>query len=157
MQVRFPRGLRQIQGTIESEAAATTCASANQYPGGAGCGTKAGFNLAREVLNIKVEDREFDISDISLDTVGSFDVALFSGVPYHICHPSWHWSALPASRRRFWYWKPTSMMSGLLLGRGYGTDVTTRVPGDGFRSVPPLPIKTSRFRSTVTAAKDGQP
>ena len=54
---------------------------------GAGWGTKAGFNLARRVLNSKVEDRELKVLDISPDTVGTYDVVLFLGVLYHMRHP----------------------------------------------------------------------
>jgi tRNA (mo5U34)-methyltransferase len=55
--------------------------------GGPGWGTKAGFDLARQALGSKVEDKEIDVLDISLETVGSFDVVLFLGVLYHMRHP----------------------------------------------------------------------
>lgn len=55
--------------------------------GGNGWGTKAGFELARKVLNSKVEDMEIDVLDISPETVGAFDLVLFLGVLYHMRHP----------------------------------------------------------------------
>jgi tRNA (mo5U34)-methyltransferase len=54
---------------------------------GPGWGTKAGFELAREVLGSNVEDREMEVVDLAPETVGVFDVVLFSGVLYHLRHP----------------------------------------------------------------------
>jgi tRNA (mo5U34)-methyltransferase len=55
--------------------------------GGAGWGTKEGFDFARGVLKSKVEDREIDIMDLSPEKVGTFDVVFFLGVLYHMRHP----------------------------------------------------------------------
>ena len=55
--------------------------------GGEGWGTKAGFDLARRVLNSKVEDLEIDVLDLSPEKVGVFDLVLFLGVFYHMRHP----------------------------------------------------------------------
>lgn len=54
---------------------------------GEGWGTKAGFNLARKVLNSKVEVKEIDVLDLSPDKIGVFDLVLFLGVLYHMRHP----------------------------------------------------------------------
>ena len=57
---------------------------------GTGWGTgegKAGFQLAREVLNSRVEDSDTDVMDLSPERVGSFDVVLFLGVLYHLPNP----------------------------------------------------------------------
>jgi len=54
---------------------------------GEGWGTKAGFDLARKVLDSKVEDMEIDVFDLSPDKVGTFDLVLFLGVLYHMRHP----------------------------------------------------------------------
>ena len=54
---------------------------------GEGWGTKAGFELARRVLNSKVEDLEIEVLDISPEKVGVFDLVLFLGVLYHMRHP----------------------------------------------------------------------
>jgi tRNA (mo5U34)-methyltransferase len=54
---------------------------------GPGWGTKAGFELAREVLGSNVQDREMEVVDLAPETVGVFDVVLFSGVLYHLRHP----------------------------------------------------------------------
>ncbi len=54
---------------------------------GEGWGTKAGFELAREVLGSQVEDREIEVLDLSPETVGVFDLVLFLGVLYHMRHP----------------------------------------------------------------------
>lgn len=48
---------------------------------------KAGFELARRVLNSKVEDLEIDVLDLSPEKVGVFDLVLFLGVLYHLPHP----------------------------------------------------------------------
>lgn len=55
--------------------------------GGAGWGTKEGFEFARRVLRSKVEDHEIDIMDLSREKVGAFDVVFFLGVLYHMRHP----------------------------------------------------------------------
>ncbi len=54
---------------------------------GEGWGTKAGFDLAREALNSKVEDRELDVLDVTPENTGVFDVVIFLGVLYHMRHP----------------------------------------------------------------------
>jgi tRNA (mo5U34)-methyltransferase len=54
---------------------------------GEGWGTKAGFELARESLGSKVEDREIDVMDLSPEAVGTFDVVLCLGVLYHMRDP----------------------------------------------------------------------
>ena len=48
---------------------------------------KAGFELARKVLNSKVEDLEIDVLELSRERVGVFDLVLFLGVLYHLRHP----------------------------------------------------------------------
>jgi len=50
-------------------------------------GTKAGFELARKVLNSKVEDVEMDVLDLSPENIGTFDIVLFLGVLYHMRRP----------------------------------------------------------------------
>ncbi|MBN1489214.1 MAG: DUF1698 domain-containing protein [Phycisphaerae bacterium] len=54
---------------------------------GPGWGTKAGFEFARERLGSQVEDRDIDIPDLCVETVGTFDVVLFLGVLYHLQDP----------------------------------------------------------------------
>jgi tRNA (mo5U34)-methyltransferase len=54
---------------------------------GSGWGTKAGFQLAREVLGSRVEDMDVDVMDLSPERVGMFDVVLFLGILYHLRHP----------------------------------------------------------------------
>jgi tRNA (mo5U34)-methyltransferase len=54
---------------------------------GKGWGSKAGFESARQILGSKIEDREIDVLELSPETVGTFDVVLFSGVLYHMRHP----------------------------------------------------------------------
>lgn len=48
---------------------------------------KQTFLLAREILRSKVEDMDIDIMDISPQSVGLFDIVLFSGVLYHMRDP----------------------------------------------------------------------
>ena len=50
-------------------------------------GSKAGFELAREALGSRVEDREVDVLDLDPADVGRFDVVLCLGVLYHMRHP----------------------------------------------------------------------
>jgi len=45
------------------------------------------FELARSVLDIDLEVKEIDISHLSPDSVGTFDVVLFLGVFYHLLDP----------------------------------------------------------------------
>ncbi len=54
---------------------------------GEGWGTRAGFDLAREALGSRVEDKDIDVMDLSPEAVGVFDVVLFLGVLYHLRHP----------------------------------------------------------------------
>ncbi len=54
---------------------------------GAGWGTKAGFQLAREALGSRVADIDIDVMDLSPERVGTFDLVLFLGVLYHLPHP----------------------------------------------------------------------
>jgi tRNA (mo5U34)-methyltransferase len=54
---------------------------------GPGWGTKAGFDLAHRVLGSRVESQDIDVLDLSPETVGTFDVVLFTGVLYHMRHP----------------------------------------------------------------------
>jgi tRNA (mo5U34)-methyltransferase len=50
-------------------------------------GTKAGFELAREVLGSAVEDHYSELEDLTPESVGTFDVALLLGVLYHVKDP----------------------------------------------------------------------
>lgn len=54
---------------------------------GEGWGTRAGFDLARELLQSRVEDQDIDVLDITPDTTGTWDVVLFLGVLYHVTDP----------------------------------------------------------------------
>lgn len=54
---------------------------------GPGWGTKDGFNLARELLALSIEDKELSVENISPKAVGEFDVVIFSGVFYHLKNP----------------------------------------------------------------------
>jgi tRNA (mo5U34)-methyltransferase len=49
--------------------------------------SKEGFNLARKVLNSKVEDIEIDVYEIIPEKIGKFDIVLFLGVLYHLKEP----------------------------------------------------------------------
>ncbi len=48
---------------------------------------RAAFDLARESLASPVEAREIDATDLSPDTVGTFNIVLFLGVFYHLYDP----------------------------------------------------------------------
>ncbi|MEG4806547.1 DUF1698 domain-containing protein [Microcoleus sp. F8-D3] len=50
-------------------------------------GHKKGFNLARQVLDSRVEDKQIDVLEHSPDKIGVFDLVLFLGVLYHMRHP----------------------------------------------------------------------
>src|SRR5688500_2741350 len=54
---------------------------------GAGWGTKAGFELAREALASQVEDVDVDVLDLDPKRIGRFDLVLFLGVLYHLRDP----------------------------------------------------------------------
>ena len=71
--------------------------------GPGGYGTRSGFELARRALGSSVEGVELDLEDVSVETVGRFDVVLFLGVLYHLKHP---WAALS---------RVASVCSGLLV------------------------------------------
>ena len=56
--------------------------------GGENWSDKRGFELAREALQSKVEDRHVDVLELSPEAVGGkFDVVLCLGVLYHMKHP----------------------------------------------------------------------
>ena len=57
------------------------------WRGGVDWADKSGFNLAKRVLNSKVDEKEVDILDISPENVGMHDVVFFLGVLYHMRHP----------------------------------------------------------------------
>ena len=63
-------------------------------------GSKDGFDLARRVLNSRVEDLEIDPLDLSPERVGMFDVVLFLGVLYHMKHPMLALERVAAVTRR---------------------------------------------------------
>ncbi|WP_435005881.1 class I SAM-dependent methyltransferase [Tundrisphaera lichenicola] len=48
---------------------------------------KAGFEFARKVLKSNVEDVEMEVSEISVERLGQFDLVLFLGVLYHLPDP----------------------------------------------------------------------
>tara|TARA_R110000751_G_scaffold98937_1_gene192262 strand:+ start:69 stop:794 length:726 start_codon:yes stop_codon:yes gene_type:complete len=50
-------------------------------------GTQDGFNLAYDIIGSKIESKKIDVPDISIETVGKFDVVLFLGVFYHLPNP----------------------------------------------------------------------
>lgn len=50
---------------------------------GAGWGKKEGFLLVRDILGAQVEDRDIEVDELSPDSVGMWDVVLFSGIFYH--------------------------------------------------------------------------
>ncbi|HWF34081.1 MAG TPA: DUF1698 domain-containing protein [Solirubrobacteraceae bacterium] len=49
--------------------------------------SKAGFELAREALDSRVEDVDIDVMDLAPDRIGTFDLVLLLGVLYHMRHP----------------------------------------------------------------------
>jgi tRNA (mo5U34)-methyltransferase len=71
----------------ERRGAARVVATDSFSWGGAGWGTKAGFELAREALGSDVEDVEVDVMDLDPARLGTFDVVLFLGVLYHMRDP----------------------------------------------------------------------
>lgn len=52
-----------------------------------GWGDRRAFELTRKYLAPSIEVMDIDVPDISVDTVGTFDVVLFCGVFYHLRHP----------------------------------------------------------------------
>ena len=52
------------------------------YPGG-----REQFELAKGALGSKVEDRMIDIPEMTVESMGHFDLVLFNGIVYHILDP----------------------------------------------------------------------
>lgn len=50
-------------------------------------GQRESFELGRKHLAPDIEVMDIDLGDLSPETVGEFDVALFAGVFYHLRHP----------------------------------------------------------------------
>ncbi len=71
----------------ERRGAARVLATDSYSWSGKGWGTQAGFNLAREALGSRVEDRTIDVTDLDPSVVGQFDIVFFFGVLYHLRHP----------------------------------------------------------------------
>ena len=55
--------------------------------GGGGWGDPEAFKLAREALELDIEDVNIDVYDLSRERIGQFDVVFFFGVLYHLRHP----------------------------------------------------------------------
>jgi tRNA (mo5U34)-methyltransferase len=55
--------------------------------GGPGWGNKDGFDYARAKTGLEIEEKIIDVPDVSVDTVGMFDVVFFMGVFYHLKDP----------------------------------------------------------------------
>jgi len=71
----------------ESRGASRVLAVDSYAWNGSTWGSKRGFELARETLGSKVEDKEIEVLDLSPATVGTFDIVLFLGVLYHMRYP----------------------------------------------------------------------
>ena len=54
---------------------------------GEGWGKKETFDFARATLGLDVEDAILDVPDLSVQSVGQFDIVVFLGVFYHLRHP----------------------------------------------------------------------
>ncbi|HWL30629.1 MAG TPA: DUF1698 domain-containing protein [Xanthobacteraceae bacterium] len=50
-------------------------------------GDRRSFDFAKEALNSSVEVMDIDLADLSVATVGQFDIVLFLGVFYHLRNP----------------------------------------------------------------------
>jgi tRNA (mo5U34)-methyltransferase len=53
----------------------------------AGAGDRRAIELVRQHLAPTIEVQDIDIPDLSVETVGNFDIVLFCGVFYHLRHP----------------------------------------------------------------------
>lgn len=71
----------------EARGAARVLATDKFCWGGPGWGRQGGFLLAREILQSQVEDKIIEADELSPETVGTFDVVLFSGIFYHLRDP----------------------------------------------------------------------
>jgi tRNA (mo5U34)-methyltransferase len=71
----------------ERRGAARVLATDHYSWSGLGWGTKEGFELARQALNSRVQDKVIDVMDLAPQEVGTFDLVLFLGVLYHLRHP----------------------------------------------------------------------
>ena len=82
-----------------------------------GWGTKRGFDLAHRALGSRVESLDIeDLTALSPETVGTFDVVLFLGVLYHLPDP---WPVLEAV---------ASACSGLLILETHADFIDVRRP-----------------------------
>jgi tRNA (mo5U34)-methyltransferase len=50
-------------------------------------GNKDGFDYAKAKSGFEIEEKAIDVPDISVESVGTFDVVFFMGVFYHLRHP----------------------------------------------------------------------
>ncbi|MBV8848316.1 MAG: DUF1698 domain-containing protein [Methylobacteriaceae bacterium] len=71
----------------ESRGAARVLATDHFCWSGEGWGTKQGFDYAHARLGSRVESLDVDLFDLNPSTLGTFDVALFLGVLYHLHDP----------------------------------------------------------------------
>ena len=54
---------------------------------GDGWGSKRGFDLAKRILNSRVEEMVIDPLELSPERIGMWDVVFYSGILYHMRHP----------------------------------------------------------------------
>jgi tRNA (mo5U34)-methyltransferase len=71
----------------ERRGAARVLATDSFVWGNEALGGRKGFDLARRILNSRVEDKTIRVEDLSPSSVGTFDVVLFLGVLYHAPDP----------------------------------------------------------------------
>ena len=50
-------------------------------------GERAAFDLAHEALGLDVDVLDIDLGELSVESVGTYDIVLFAGVLYHMRHP----------------------------------------------------------------------
>jgi tRNA (mo5U34)-methyltransferase len=50
-------------------------------------GSRQSFELARENLGLDIDVLDIDLAEITVESVGRFDVVLLAGVLYHVRHP----------------------------------------------------------------------
>lgn len=59
----------------------------DHYSWHGGWGNRRCFDLTRQYLAPGIEVMDIDVPDLSVESVGTFDVVLFLGVLYHLRHP----------------------------------------------------------------------
>jgi tRNA (mo5U34)-methyltransferase len=93
-------------------------------------GNNRGFQLARKLLNSRVEDLEIRVEDINPERAGTFDLVLFLGVLYHAQDPMAYLRVVRSVCRRM------AIIETVVDALDYDRPAMVYYPGDSLNNDP---------------------